>query len=150
MSGLVAVVDGLLTLLVACGPHYDDRGAEACHDASPQRRWAQIDSLMQQRPDSALALLLDCRDGVHTVSTNPTDRHYYQLLLAEALYKNDSAQANRRELQQAMAYFDSLCGCTDVARNVSTNLAFLSARAHYMNGVGYYQNDSAGMPARNT
>lgn len=102
---------------------------------------AGVDSVMQQWPDSALTLLLDCRDGVHTVSTEPTDRHYYELLLAEALYKNDSAQANRKELQQAMAYYDSLCSCKDVARNAST-IAFLDARAHYMNGVGYYENDS--------
>ena len=102
---------------------------------------AGVDSVMQQWPDSALTLLLDCRDGVHTVSTEPTDRHYYELLLAEALYKNDSAQANRKELQQAMAYYDSLCSCKDVARNAST-IAFLDARAHYMNGVGYYENDN--------
>ena len=112
---------------------------------------------MQQRPDSALALLVDCRDGVHTVSTDPTDRHYYQLLLSEALYKNDSAQANRKELQQAMAYFDSLsltlsdtphafwshCGLDPQSPDLNDNIAFLSARAHYMNGVGYYENDSA-------
>ncbi len=103
---------------------------------------SSIDSVMQQWPDSALALLLDCRDGVHTVSTD-ADRHYYQLLLAEALYKNSSVQANRKELKQAMTYYDSLCDCTEVARNVSTNIAFLSARTHYMNGVGYYENDSA-------
>jgi hypothetical protein len=95
---------------------------------------------------------------VHTVSTDPTDRHYYQLLLSEALYKNDSVQRNRRALQQAMAYFDSLvCGAPppplkgDAQRagdskkisNLTPNLAFLAARAHYMNGVGYYENDSA-------
>ncbi|MBR1515023.1 MAG: hypothetical protein IJ622_12145 [Bacteroidales bacterium] len=107
---------------------------------------SSIDSVMQQRPDSALALLQDnriCTGFARNVSTQPYDFNYYQLLLAEALYKNDSAQANRKELQQAMAYYDTLCSCKDVARNVSTNLAFLSARSHYMNGVGYYENDSA-------
>ncbi len=98
---------------------------------------------MQQRPDSALALLLDCRDGVHTVSTDPTDRHYYQLLLSEALYKNDSAQANRKELQQAMAYFDSIMQVPELVEGPSFKRnAFLSARAHYMNGVGYYEIDT--------
>ena len=121
----------------------------ACnHDVSPEMQsirrshLAAIDSVMQQRPDSALVLLLDCRDAARHVSTGPTDRHYYQLLLSEALYKNDSTQANRKELQQAMTYYDSLCSCKDVACNVST-IAFLSARSHYMNGVGYYENDSA-------
>ena len=118
---------------------------------------AAIDSVMQQRPDSALALLLDCRDGVHIVSTDLTDRHYYELLLAEALYKNDSAQANRKALQQAMAYFDSLalplrdtphafwrhCGLDPQSPDLNNNIIFLDARAHNINGVGYYENDSA-------
>lgn len=68
------------------------------------------------------------------------DRHYYQLLLSEALYKNDSTQLNRPELLAAMAYYDSIC-CNDVPRRVSTD-AFLAARCHYMNGVGYYEMDS--------
>ena len=115
--------------------------------ASPEL--ASIDSLMWQRPDSALAVLLDYldtdgRDAARHVSTDETfDRHYAHLLLAELLYKNDCAQTNRTELLQAVAYFDSLYCCTDVARNVSTDIVFLDARAHYINGVGYYENDSA-------
>ena len=104
---------------------------------------ADVDSVMQQWPDSALTILLDCRDGVHTVFTDPTDHHYYELLLAEALYKNDSAQANRRELQQALAYFDSLaftlsdnthafwrhCGLDPQSPDLNDNIIFLDARA---------------------
>ncbi len=148
----------LVALLAACTPSVE---ASRCLEG-PIQRLAAIDSVMQQRPDSALALLLDCRDGVHTVSTDPTDRHYYQLLLSEALYKNDSTQANRKALQQAMAYFDSLsltlsdtphafwshCGpsfreCGTQSPEQNDNLIFLTARSHYMNGVGYYENDSA-------
>ena len=141
----------------ACNRPVETRhGTSLPSAASPQLQ--AIDSVMQQWPDSALALLLDCRDGVHTVFTDPTDRHYYQLLLSEALYKNDSVQRNRKALQQAMAYFDSLvCGApppplkggaqragdSKKISNLTPNLAFLSARAHYMNGVGYYENDSA-------
>ena len=147
----------LVALLAACTPSVE---ASRCLEG-PTQRLAAIDSVMQQRPDSALALLLDCRDGVHTVSTDPSDRHYYQLLLSEALYKNDSTQANRKALQQAMAYFDSLsltlsdtphafwshCGpsfreCGTQSPEQNDNLIFLSARSHYMNGVGYYENDS--------
>ena len=112
-------------------------------DVSPEL--SAIDSLMWQRPDSALSCLLPyfdtcCRDGVHTVSTTH-DCHYANLLLAELLYKNDNPQLNRAELLRAVDYYDSLYACTDVARNVSTN-AFLDARAHYINGVGYYERDS--------
>lgn len=81
---------------------------------------AAIDSLMQTRPDSALSLLLD----------ELVDDPYYQLLLSEALYKNDNPQLNRSELLEAMDYFDSV------------DVPFLAARCHYMNGVGYYEMDS--------
>jgi hypothetical protein len=120
-----------------------------------------IDSLMWQRPDSALAVLLDYlntdgRDAARHVSTDETfDNHYAHLLLAELLYKNDYAQTNRTELQQAVSYFDSLVrqafppfkGVPE-GRGIHTNnsndiLSFLDARAHYINGVGYYENDSA-------
>ena len=58
------------------------------------------------------------------------DRHYANLLLAELLYKNDYEQTNRAELQAAVAYYDSVSD------------PFLAARAHYINGVGYYERDS--------
>ncbi len=129
--------------------------------ASPEL--SSIDSLMWRQPDSALALLLPyfdtcCRDVSRNVSRIPNvlgdvsgnvstatehDNHYVHLLLSELLYKNDYKQTNRRDLQKAVCYFDSLC-CRDVARRVSTDptIAFLDARAHYINGVGYYENDS--------
>ena len=109
---------------------------------------SSIDSLMWQRPDSALMCLLPyfdtaCRDAVHTVST-ASDWHYANLLLAELLYKNDNPQLNRTDLLQAVNYYDSLCCCRNAARHVSTDptLIFLDARAHYINGVGYYEHDS--------
>lgn len=89
-----------------------------------------IDTLMQTRPDSALYLLLE----------KPVESPYYQLLLSEALYKNDSAQLNRTELLATVAYYDSVCN-REAPRQVPSN-AFLAARAHYINGVGYYEMDS--------
>ncbi|MBR2772752.1 MAG: hypothetical protein IKD78_12225, partial [Bacteroidales bacterium] len=67
--------------------------------------------------------------------------HYAQLLTSELLFKNDYAQTNRTELLQAVAYFDSLCG-RDGVHTVSSTVAFLDARAHYINGAGYYECDS--------
>ena len=102
----------------------------------------------------------------HCVSTTAYNRHYAHLLLSELLYKNDYAQTNRTELLQAVAYFDSLVGTqgadtrsTDTfdvslqgrprrdarrasAKNAAQTNIFLDARAHYINGVGYYENDS--------
>ena len=96
------------------------RPVETRHGTYLTSELVSIDSLMQSRPDSALTLL----------QAAPKEDPYYQLLLSEALYKNDSAQLNRPELLEAMAYYDSL------------DSPFLSARCHYMNGVGYYESDS--------
>ena len=101
----------------------------------------------------------DFGDVARYVSTTDHDRHYYHLLLAELRYKNDSAQANRAELRHAVAYFDSLVRSAPPSslrakrgnprgqgglktHNPTDDLFFLSARAHYINGVGYYEHDS--------
>ena len=128
---------------------------------TPSLELQSIDTQMWHQPDSALMRLLPwfdtcCRDAACHVSTATAyNRHYANLLLSELLYKNDYPQTNRRELQQAAGYFDSLTVLADTrgvslpprprrdARRASAqNIAFLDARAHYINGVGYYENDS--------
>ena len=101
---------------------------------------AEIDSLMWQRPDSALAVLLDFAASPAADSLDVFNGHYTQLLASELLYKNDYQQSNRAELQQAVLYFDSLMMDGVGIRGVS--LPFLTARAHYINGVGFYERDS--------
>ena len=135
----------------------------ACHRAAmipelaegPSPALSAIDSLMWQQPDSALARLLDYWAD-SSAAKRPHSRHYAHLLTAELLYKNDYAQTNRAELQQAVAYFDSLiftendtqhpphrhCGLDPQSPNRNDVLFFLAARAHYINGVGYYERDS--------
>ena len=124
------------------------RGVEA-----PSSILVAIDSLMWRQPDSALMRLLPYFD---TCTSTGYNSHYANLLLAELLYKNDFAQTNRVELLQAVAYFDSLLvddadtrGTSlrprlrkDAWRAFAKNSTFLDARAHYINGVGYYENDS--------
>lgn len=140
----------ILILLMAACTRLNNDSVEPHYSTAPQTmaspELSAIDSLMWQRPDSALACLLSyfdtcCTDAKFCVSTMAYNHHYAHLLLAELLYKNDYAQTNRTELRQAVAYFDSLCYCRDGACAVSTT-AFLDARAHYINGVGYYENDS--------
>ena len=126
----------------------------------PSPALSSVDSLMWVQPDSALACLLPyfdtcCRDAARQVST-VYNRHYAHLLLAELLYKNDYAQTNRTELLDAVGYFDSLtftlndhssprrliAGGNPLSPTRNDQLFFLSARAHYINGVGYYEHDS--------
>ena len=149
---------GILVLLAlaACNP--SKQVPEPVEGPSPEL--STIDSLMWHQPDSALALLLDyftCRDVSRNVSKNVNDTagdvsgnvsttyncHYAHLLLAELLYKNDYAQTNRPALLQAVTYFDSIMQVPEPVEGPSKKqIAFLDARAHYINGVGYYENDS--------
>ncbi len=165
-------------LLCACQRHDTDlvetRRATSLPTTIASPELSAIDSLMWRQPDSALACLLPyfdtCRGDASIVSADISDddsmeahamrlynRHYANLLLAELLYKNDRAQTNRKELLQAVAYFDSLADTRGVslqpnrhrwdarrasAQNTTATIAFLDARAHYINGVGYYEKDS--------
>ena len=122
----------------------------------PSPELCAIDSLLWRQPDSAIACLLpyfdSCGDAGFCVSTATAyNRHYANLLLSELLYKNDYPQTNRTELLQAVAYFDSITQVPEPVvaehgRSVegpsNEQNVFLSARAHYINGVGYYENDS--------
>ena len=103
----------------------------------PSPELCAIDSLMWHQPDSALAVLLEY-DG----NTDGFNGHYAQLLASELLYKNDYEQTNRPELQRAVGYFDSLLMMADTRHASTKTTAFLAARAHYINGVGYYERDS--------
>ena len=107
---------------------------------------AEIDSLMWQQPDSALICLghyfKPNDDNVSTIATRTEhDRRYAYLLLAELLFKNNYPQTCRENLLRSVDYFDSLM-VADGADIRGVSLPFLDARAHYMNGVGYYEQDS--------
>lgn len=96
----------------------------------PCQELEEIDSLMWQQPDSALKVMLEFTESGKADSLDEYNGHYCQLLISELLYKNNYAQSNRQDLLKAVDYFDN------------GDNAFLSARAHYMNGVGCYERDS--------
>ena len=120
---------------------------------TPSSELCAIDSLMWRQPDSALAQLQRFVASPAADSLDVFNGHYCQLLISELLYKNDWGQSNRGELLQAVAYFDSLVrltpplqrglgGLKNTPTNQNDNLVFLAARAHYINGAGYYEKDS--------
>jgi tetratricopeptide (TPR) repeat protein len=106
---------------------------------------------MWQQPDSALTVMLEFAGSETADSMDVFEGHYCQVLVAELLFKNYYAQSNRAEVLKAVGYFDSIVGMNGAdARGASPQRgaavrerdAFLAARAHYINGAGYYEHDS--------
>ena len=154
MNKCLNVIGILLVLLLFpyCG-RQDARQMEG-QGSSPHAALAEIDSLMWRQADSAFVLLQEFVVSPEAEELDTFDGHYCQVLISELLYKNDYEQTNREDLLQAVSYFDSLvCQTPPLQRGAgglknpqspehNDNLTFLTARAHYINGVGYYENDS--------
>lgn len=99
---------------------------------------AGIDSMMWRQPDSAFAVLQGFVVGPEVETLDTFDWHYCQVLISELLYKNYKQQSNRNDLLRAVDFFDSLTANTHGMSSQERN-AFLDARAHYINGVGFYE-----------
>jgi tetratricopeptide (TPR) repeat protein len=110
-----------------CTSHRKPLDAEKQYKISPEL--LHIDSLMWLQPDSATKELSRFWANYNIDSTDAFNKHYFNLLVSEALFKGGYPQSNRKRLLKAVDYFDT----TDY---------WLSARAHYMNGVGFKAEDS--------
>ena len=132
---IVIALAGLLLVSVCCGEKTRQMEGQG---SSAHAALAEIDSLMWRQADSAFVLLQEFVVGPDAKELDTFDGHYCQVLISELLYKNDCKQTNRGDLLLAVNYFDSLRadahGVSLQERNV-----FLDARAHYINGVGYYE-----------
>jgi predicted negative regulator of RcsB-dependent stress response len=134
-----------LAMLVACSKHAEAPRSALRQAQGPQtHELSQIDTLMWHHPDSALAVMMEFAGSEAADSMDVFEGHYCQVLIAELLFKNDYGQSNREEVLKAVRYFDSIVGMDGFGadtRGVSVRErdAFLAARAHYMNGVGYYE-----------
>ena len=133
-------------MLMACSKHAEAPRSALRQAQGPQtHELSQIDTLMWRQPDSALKVMMEFAGSEAADSLDAFEGHYCQVLIAELLYKNDYKQSNREEVLKAVRYFDSIVGMDGAdARGVSVQgrNAFLAARAHYINGVGYYERDS--------
>ena len=139
----------LLALMVACDPK--EKVMEPMEKPLPEL--VTIDSLMWRQPDSAFAVLRQFVASPQADSLDEFNGHYCQLLISELLYKNYYGQSNREGLLHAVDYFDSLTltlndtpapkrlivGTTPLSLTRNDNIVFLDARAHYINGAGFYE-----------
>jgi tetratricopeptide (TPR) repeat protein len=130
----------LVAVLVGCNTpppvgHPLSEGEGLAHEALEG-----IDSLMWVEADSALKVMMEFAGSEAADSLDVFEGHYCQVLVAELLFKNDYKQSNRTEVLKAVGYFDSIVDLHGAA--VRERDAFLAARAHYINGVGFYERDS--------
>lgn len=128
----IIVLIWLSVIVISCGKP-DTQG-----DRFVSPELTAVDSLLWHQPDSALTVMMEFAVSPEADSLDEFNGHYCQMLISELLFKNNYAQSNRTELMAAMDYFDSLTAASDQ----NPNIVFLDARAHYMNGVGYYEHDS--------
>ena len=144
MKTYLHIVVLLSLMVVGCARTVDDRVEEVV--ATPSLlKLSAIDSLMWWRADSALAVMLEFAGSEAADGMDAFEGHYCQVLIAELLFKNYYKQSNREEVLKAVRYFDSIVGMDGAdtrGASVREREAFLAARAHYINGVGYYERDS--------
>ena len=147
MKTYLHIVVLLSLMVVGCARTVDDRVEEVV--ATPSLlKLSAIDSLMWWRADSALAVMMEFAGSEAADSMGVFEGHYCQVLIAELLFKNDYGQSNRKDLLKAVHYFDSIVNVADGRKadargaSVQRRDAFLAARAHYINGAGYYERDS--------
>ncbi|MBO7616993.1 MAG: hypothetical protein J6T22_07285 [Bacteroidales bacterium] len=147
-----------LAMLVACSKPAEVPEpvvAEPCRSVEgPTQELAAIDTLLWHHPDSALAVMMEFAGSEAADSMDAFEGHYCQVLIAELLFKNYYGQSNRADVLKAVHFFDSIVNVAD-GRNadvrdkadtrgvsVQERDAFLAARAHYINGAGFYEQDS--------
>ena len=116
----------LLLVITHCTSNQKPWYADKPYNISPEL--LHIDSLMWLQPDSATRELSRFWANYNIDSSDVFNKHYFDLLVSELRFKNGIPQ-NRGRLLKAVDYFDT----TDY---------WLSARAHYMNGVGFKADDS--------
>ena len=142
---------GLAMMVASCETHTTSPRPSPSGEGVASLMLENIDSLMWVEADSALTVMLEFAGSEEADSMGAVEGHYCQVLVAELLFKNDYAQSNRAEVLKAVGYFDSIVGMDGAdtrgksdARGASVQRrdAFLAARAHYINGVGYYERDS--------
>ncbi|MBQ3843400.1 MAG: hypothetical protein II817_00270 [Bacteroidales bacterium] len=88
-------------------------------------------------PDAALDILIDVSNTVDESKLSKPDYYEYQILIAEALYKNDLIQTNDSAVFEAVRYYDSLAQI--YPKNVEVILQ--KSRAHYYKAVGESEKD---------
>lgn len=91
-----------------------------------------INDTMTCCPDVALNILIGVSDTIDEQQLPKPDYYEYQILIAEALYKNIFSQTNDSAIIESVKFYDSLANI--YPQNV--DVLFQKSRAHYYKAVG--------------
>ena len=83
--------------------------------------------------NDALSMLNDFSNSKDISNLTKAEWAEYHILLAEARYKCDSSQINKKTLNDIVLYLDSLTAIYPK----KTDILLQNSRAHYYRGVGY-------------
>lgn len=90
-----------------------------------------INDTMTAHPDIALDMIIKLADTIDEDNMTKNDYFEYQILLAEALYKNNYQQTNDSAVIEAVWFYDSLAQ----QHSTNTDVLLQQARTHYYRGV---------------
>ncbi|MBO7460232.1 MAG: hypothetical protein J6T53_04960 [Bacteroidales bacterium] len=125
---ITAIVVTLLTLLQSCD-NYDLFSS----DVAPLHKnvLKPINDTMTAHPDIALDMIIKLADTIDGDNMTKNDYFEYQILVAEALFKNNYQQTNDSAVIETVRFYDSLAQ----QHSTNTDVLLQQARAHYYRGV---------------
>lgn len=125
---ITAIVVTLLSFLQSCD-NYDLFSS----DVAPLHKnvLKPINDTMTAHPDIALDMIIKLADTLDDDKMTKNDHFEYQILVAEALYKNNYQQTNDSAVIEAVLFYDSL----SQQHSTNTDILLQQARAHYYRGV---------------
>lgn len=119
-----------ILLLLSCNKDSDNNIISAYFE--------ETRNLMMVNPREALDFLLNINDSIESLQQNPYLKNEFNILLAEAHFKNGYKQPNKNRVEESTCFYDSLFNIYE--KNI--NVSYQTARAHYYKAVGEMEDDN--------
>lgn len=119
-----------ILLLLSCNKDSDNNIISAYFE--------ETRNLMMVNPREALDFLLNINDSIESLQQNPYLKNEFNILLAEAHFKNGYKQPNKNRVEESTCFYDSLFNI--YKKNI--NVSYQTARAHYYKAVGEMEDDN--------
>lgn len=119
-----------ILLLLSCNKDSDNNIISAYFE--------ETRNLMMVNPREALDFLLNINDSIESLQQDPYLKNEFNILLAEAHFKNGYKQPNKNRVVESTCFYDSLFNIYE--KNI--NVSYQTARAHYYKAVGEMEDDN--------